>query len=856
MVFAKSLQSYPRCRSGGGRKGTGIALAFGAFALASASAPLFADQSAVKGDDGDPALQEVVVTAQKVRQNIQNVPITMSALTADSIKLTGMVGFHQWGDSMPGIQVAQGGDANRRAGPTATIRGVAQSNAGQESEVSAMATTNYTFGEVPINSGDPALFDMNRIEALRGPQGALFGLASMGGTIRFIPNDADTHAFSAEFDGSGGIVYHGGTQHQFQAMLNAPIIENVLALRIAAETLHQDGFVTVHILPLSLNDPKQIVLNNGASGLQPAPIGQGDISDANDNTLSAARVSLTYTPTDKLSIRAFAMIQAQKQPQKENIDYNAGGWQLYRYMLEPQDNDFRIFSLDTQYQMGFGSLHYVFGSQYRSQTESNDFTNDAVALLSTAKVNALQVNPALPKDPLPGPVLFPFFSQNKSTSNELRLQGSHEPLFGDLTFDYIVGLFHMTENASGNWNVADPSWDVDKGPNTEPILTRGGLILGQDGWGKFKTSAVFSDLTLNVGPKLSIGGGARFSRDEFSSAEFTYGDLSSGLAINGATAGDNLNGPGKPSMVGTIRQNSVTPRGIVSFQIDPDRMLYFDAAKGQRIPESLPNPKYWQNPGSANPECQALAKQLGVYDAAVNGTKSDTVWSYDLGLKSSWLDHRLILDPAIYDVRWSGMQLNVHLNQVTDACNNIINANVGDVESKGVEFAGKYAPVDSLVLSASFAYDKIGLSQDVTGVTSSLGTPLKKGDTVTAAPEWQGNASIEYTFPAPYLAAHGSSGAHGYIYADWRYVGERFDAVLGNKEALRQKMPFFVAEPYSLADVRLGVMTGGWTASVFCTNLFDKRAMYSSYEESWFPNQRLVSVSQPRTVGVDFTLYF
>jgi hypothetical protein len=503
--------------------------------------------------------------------------------------------------------------------------------------------------------------------------------------------------------------------------------------------------------------------------------------------------------------------------------------------------------------MRFGTFHYIFGTQYRGQTEVDDLTSDASAFLSGA-VPALQVNPNLPEDPIPSAVSFPFFSQNKTTSNEVRLQGDHEPLFGSVTYDYLVGLFTMTEHASGNWSIADPTWNVDKGPNTVPILTAGGLILGQNGFGDFKTNAIFADLTFNLTQKLSVGGGARFSRDTFSSAEYSWGDGYVGLAANGGTVGDNLSAPGVPSMVGTIRQSNVTPRAIVSYQIDPDRMLYLDAGKGQRLPETLPDPTYWDV--NDQPNCAAIAKQLGVYNAALDGTKSDTVWSYDLGLKSAWLDHRLILDAALYDVRWTAMQLNVHLSEFTTACNNIINANVGDVESKGVEFTGKYAPIDSVILGTSFAYDDAGLSSNAAGVLSSVGTPLLKGDTVTPTPPWQANVNAQYQFAAPYIDAHGAGDAKGYVYVDWRYVGQRFDDVLGNRDTLTEREPFFVAESYSLADLRLGVTTAGWAASVYCTNVLDRRAMYASYVESWFPNQRIVSVSQPRTVGFDINLYF
>src|SRR5690242_1929281 len=124
----RALGNLPAVADGRRRGGKAVA-ACAALALAVPCAPLFADQSSTKPTDPAPEpdaslLKEVVVTAQKTKQNIQDVPITMSAVSADSIKMNGMIGFRQWGDSVPGMQVTQGSSANRRAGPTAVIRGV------------------------------------------------------------------------------------------------------------------------------------------------------------------------------------------------------------------------------------------------------------------------------------------------------------------------------------------------------------------------------------------------------------------------------------------------------------------------------------------------------------------------------------------------------------------------------------------------------------------------------------------------------------------------------------------------------------------------------------------------------------
>jgi iron complex outermembrane recepter protein len=808
--------------------------------------------------DDETPLAQVTVTAQKREQNAEDVPLTISALTEEDFEKKGMVGFREWADDIPGIKVTQGTSANRRAGPTAEIRGVSQSNAGQLNEVSAMATTGYTFGQVPVNSGDPGLFDMNRIEVLRGPQGTLFGLASMGGTVRFIPNDARTDQFSASFAAGGGTIDQGGNLANAAVMINAPIIDNVLAVRFAAQTRHQDGFVDVHILPLTDNDFTKIrVDQGGAFGSGPGGTNSpGNIADANAVTSSAARLSITYTPTDRFAVKSFAMLQKSSQGTKQDIDYNdiSQSWVATRFALEPQNNNFRIFSFESSYRFDFGTLNYVFGAQYRSQSETIDFTPLAPALLSGV-LSALQVNPALPEDPIPGPTIFPFFSENRTRSNELRLQGEGKPLFGSVTFDYVLGFFQMSETAGGHWAIYNPTWNADKGPNTVPILTAGGLILGQNGGGDYDTKAGFGDLTFNLTSKLSIGGGVRYSRDNRSSALPTYGDAVTGLAANFATVGSDLNGPGEVEGVGSASDSSVTPRGIISYHLDDKRMLYFTAAKGERVPQSYANPKFFDNIPT---QCHDLARSLGLETPALDGTKSDTVWSYDLGLKGSWLDHRLIMDVALYDVKWSDLQLNVLLNQFKTSCNAIIAANVGDVDIRGAEFSAQYAPIDDLILTTSFAYADSGLTHDVAGVTSNLGTPLRKGDEVTSAPPWMVNASAQYMFDAPFLKAKLNSPARGYARVDWRYVGERFDESLGNRDALRadRVRSLYVAAPYTLTDVRAGITTSRWEASVYCSNLFDKRAMYASHQTSWYPNQRIVSVSQPRTIGFDIKLNF
>src|SRR5665213_1772027 len=123
----------------------------------------------------DEQLEEITVTAQKRAQNLQDVPIAISALTQQSIEDRGLDGWRDWSEYVPGITIAQGTDPSRSSGPEATIRGVSQVVRGQIWEVPAVGTTTETLGSARFGNADPTLFDLARVEVLRGPQGTLQG---------------------------------------------------------------------------------------------------------------------------------------------------------------------------------------------------------------------------------------------------------------------------------------------------------------------------------------------------------------------------------------------------------------------------------------------------------------------------------------------------------------------------------------------------------------------------------------------------------------------------------------------------------------------------------------------------------
>jgi iron complex outermembrane receptor protein len=836
-----------------------------------ASAPVAAQDSDTKTREGP--LQEITVTAQKRSESLQDVALSMSAISGTDLESKGASGFRDWSTYVPGLTMYQGGSANRRAGPTAVLRGVSQTGAGQLHEVSSQATTSYTIGQIPIFSGDPGLFDIDRIEVLRGPQGTLFGIASMGGTIRFIPNAARTDRFAADMAFSGGIINEGGNTYDLSAMVNLPIVQNKLALRFAGIRRKSDGYIDLYKLPLSATVPANITVSGGA--FDPRSTDGGDIiKDANKTETTGGRISATFTPNDRLSFNVFGMWQKSSQDQKQAIDINdrSGDWVVSRFAPEPQFDQFKLASLEASWDLGFSRLEYVGGHFDSDMSETLDVTTLITTFLDGTGANigrkTLDADGpgGLPPDTFwPAATQFPFTSNTRITSNELRLQREKVPLgfglFGSpSTFDYVLGVFKSKEVRQGHWAISNPRWNANRGPNTVPILTEGGLITGQQGGGTYDSKAVFGDVALNLTESFTIEAGVRYSDNHRDSELHGYGDASSGRAANGFTVGDNLSGPGTVT-AGERSAHSVTPRYSLKYRFDDQRMLYVTAAKGDRMPTSYPDPTFWDRPGTPqNPVCQDLAHTLGIYDDALNGTTTDTVWSYDLGLRSTWLDRRLLVNAAVYYLDWTDLQRNVQMTQFSPQCNILIATNVGKVSVRGFELELAYVPIDSLSFNAAIGYTNAEVGETVPGVADSLGQPLEKGDSIENVAPWTISTGLEYRFGMPFLQDF-TDGANyqGFLRIDWRFIGQRLGTNVGDKASLEADpiRSQFISDAYSLTDVRLGMNgDGGWSGAVYVSNLFNKRAMFESFRQTWLPNQRIVSVSQPRTIGLQIKKSF
>ncbi len=261
-------------------------------------------------------LQEIVVTAEKRESTVQKTPISITAISGSDLQAQGLSDFTSVAQQVPGVSF-------KTSGPGQTefeMRGLT-STGGESPTVGFYLDDAVLTPAAMAQNGktviDPSLFDLNRVEVLRGPQGTLYGAGSMGGTIKLVTNQPDPHAFGANVEVIGsGTTGGGGFNHTENVMLNIPLVQDVVALRLVGTDKYIDGWIDRKVV-----SPFPVEVNNSTArgDVAGAPVAQ-DIRHSNTERLQAGRASLLIQPTDRLSITAGFMHQSLTQDGPNTID--------------------------------------------------------------------------------------------------------------------------------------------------------------------------------------------------------------------------------------------------------------------------------------------------------------------------------------------------------------------------------------------------------------------------------------------------------------------------------------------------------------------------------------------------------
>ena len=745
-------------------------------AIVSFIAPAHAQQPPDTSATGG-GLDEIVVTATRRKESIQSVPLSITAVTEVALERRAATQFFDYASSIPNLSFGySGGDqsAGLASSREVAIRGIAGGG-----------TTAFYIDDTPVPiSIDPKAVDIAQIEVLRGPQGTLYGALSMGGTMRVLTEQPDTQKLGITAHASVSATDHAAkANYQLDGSLSLPLVEDRLAVRISGFHEELGGYF------------RRLAEDSGAT-----------FNDVGQSTTDGGHVALLWKVTDNLSITPRVIYQ--------RTEYNGLPFSTVNYdassnmpiIIRPTDltqnslfnvpessrDQWTLSSLDFKYQAPFGT--FVFTSSYfnRRTTDTEDQT--------------LAISQVFGIDPIPTSI---------TDLNHPRIQ-TEEVRFASAfagPFQLIGGFYYEHTNTSG----------VGFPPNYVPGLdaATGGALGGDlvyyynNGQSVQIETAPYAEATYDLTEHWKATAGIRATHTQ---------------SLSGPISADGI-ANGGPTTIAATRssQTTVTPKFSLQYRFTPDTQVYATVAKGFR--PGTPS-------GGVVPEdiCGADLAALGIKSGVIGPVQPDTVWSYEVGEKSTWLNQRLTADVAVFRINWDKIQQSVLL-----ACGFPFLANAGAARSQGAELDINIKPFDWLTVELSGGFDDAKCLRRLFP-----GVLFQSGDRVPQVPRESAQFGIDFEQP---LSGPLSVFAH----LDYNYVGSSWSTNNSNVNPDTGRVVPLIRPAYRIADLRGGVKYGNTEFAAYIKNLTNEYANLSDTNAVSLQatGQSRVAISPPRTIGLE-----
>ncbi len=579
----------------------------------------------------------------------------------------------------------------------------------------------------------------------------------------------------------------GGFNHAENAMINLPFGSGIAAVRIVGSYEDDSGWIDRVVA-----EPGTFPINNGnvRGNVLAAPVAAA-YKDVNDVERTTVRISALLKPIEGLSITPSFFYQKLTTGGLPYIDSDPGTNAHYQPFDVPESlsDEFKLGSLKLEYRTDAFSLE----SATSYWTRHEPVVQDASESWQTG-INLPTFDPA---DGGLGAANAIEDNQSHQTTEELRLAS-----VGTSDWKWLVGYFY--EDFESTWNVFFPAQgDVFGSTNLFTYLNPTKIL----------QQSAFGEVTYNITPALAVTAGLRRYSYNESSAISQYGALTSTATTSSAE-----------------RDQGVTPKFSLSYDVSPDLMLYTTAAKGFR-PGGGTGPVPTAGPLSCE---AALQSEYGTTQFVPGPTsfKSDNVWSYELGEKLKAAENRVSVNSSLYFEKWSGVQQTNALS----GCGYDYTANAGNAHVYGGEIEIKAVVVHDLVASINTGYTHAALvSTDLLNSGFSPGTPIQDD------PKWTGSASLAYRHELNDKLAVTAR-------VDSTYVGSRTD----------ETYAINTLPSYDLTNIRAGVESKNWSAVVFVNNVANKRALLNDVTQAAenLATFNRIAVSQPLTAGIDLNYRF
>lgn len=744
-------------------------------------------------------IEEITVTARKRAESLQDVAASVQALTGADLKRQGLVNMEDVVRFLPNVNHVGG-----TAGANKIIfRGVSDNpGAFIAASSAALYIDEQPLTQFSINP-EPRMIDIERVEALAGPQGTLYGDSSQSGTLRIITNKPDPTAFSANADVMFRTGSESSSSNEVSGVLNLPLVEDKFAVRLVGFSAHDGGFVD-NVLGFS---PMQGTRDN-------SNIVQDDINSVDH---VGGRIAAKWFINDDWAITASSIYQKSEAEGRNDYDPTIGDLKTVKFFKDTRDDEWFQGALTIEGNLG-NNLQFTSITSYFDR--DIDYVYDRTRYSAYFNYNFCSYyatycwsgQTRYDQDTIGFNTLN---QENDRFTQEIRLSQSTEK------YEWVLGAFYEEKSEDWVYRARTPEfldtlayyyWTYFYAPsNTDPSWW---LSADSTDW---KQWAVFGNFTYNFSDTFSAEVGIRYFDEEQDRLYL----VDKPFVIAPGVWPDSTNPQGG--------NEDFVPKVTLSWKLADDKMVYALYSEGFRA-------------GGAN-------RNRTPFTVFPQAFEPDKLKNYELGLKSRWWDNRLQVNATLYRGEWENYQIEVvdpSFNPCdpgeipdVDLCGQpfqVVVGNVGDATQTGVELFMQLAPTERLDLGLNLNYVEAETAEDFV-----VTVPVPKGTQLPNVPELKVNAYAQYNWPVNFGQA-----AEMYLRGQFTWQDE-------SRNQLEELGIFSRDQPsYGIGDLKLGYRSSSVLVEGFVNNVADERAViYNStaFFDTFWGNER-VTTNRPREYGV------
>ena len=758
-------------------------------------------------------LKEIVVTATRRTESVMDVPFSVNVQDEADIQRLNTFSLEGLSRNVAGLNIQNLGPGQS----VITIRGVSSGQIVRD-QPGIKEQVGVYLDDTPIAislfTPDLDLYDVQRVETLRGPQGTLFGSGSIGGTVRYVTNKPQLGVKEVKTQFDLNTIDSGTAGGHVKAAFNAPLGDNA-AVRVTSYGTRYGGFIDAL-----------------------RATGETD-NNVNDGGRFGGRVSVLWKPTENITITprlVYQSIDVDGFNREEIFNLYANPYSTTRPRVQLGKRQ-QFLLLDEAFEDETLILDNVVKWNVSDRVDATyvaSYTNRDV--LVSRDSSALAGSVGVDIGFAPEGVLLP---SNLRDTTEVE-QMTHEVRLSSTDtgpFQWQAGVFYSNIKRNYSQRLPTPGWDLTHGNAGSPL---GALENSRNGFNTMDSPyvsdltydlsqiAVFGEATYTFFDRLGVTAGLRWYDWE---EDKTF--KSGGAFSNSAAQNQNV----------TVSSNGFTPRFMVNYDVTDRVVVNAQASQGFRLGGF--------NDPLNEPLCGAGYETYRGFQRF----KDEKLWNYEVGLKSSY--EKVTLNASLFYADIDNLGVNVEAGE----CSSRVTVSVPEAHTMGGELEFAVHPTDALLVTFAGSYVEAEFDTTVPNVPG-----IKDGNRIPSVPNWQLSAMATYTFPGVL------NSKESYVTASWQFVGDQITqpgdqdstpypsrlitGLTGADMATDNFRDQMELDPYHLLNLNTGLLYDTWEVMLYIKNITDENPQLSFDRERNGAARMAYRVGQPRTFGILSRFYF